>query len=354
MPDSNACACVSCRTEVAPGLLTCPGCHRLVHAERLKDLAAKADHARGAGDVRSALVAWREALELLPQGSRQYDVVSERISELGRAVDQAPAPAAPTEEAAAFAPDDHAGGWHRKAGWAGLGTAGLFLWKFKFAAIFLVTKAKFLLLGLTKASTFLSMLASVGVYWAAFGWWFALGLVASIYVHEMGHVYALNRYGVKASAPMFIPGFGAVIRLKQNLTDPRQDARVGLAGPVWGLGTALAFFGAALAFRSPAMAAIAQFGAVINLFNLIPIWQLDGGRAWRTLGRSQRWLATAAIALAWSLTEHPFLVFLILGALFRNLSERAPAEPDRAALVEYVGLVGALSAMTMIPVDMAM
>jgi len=68
-------------------------------------------------------------------------------------------------------------------------------------------KGKLLLLGLTKSTTLFTMLLSMGVYWTAWGWRFALGLVLSIYVHEMGHVAALQRYGIKATAPMFIPGF---------------------------------------------------------------------------------------------------------------------------------------------------
>src|SRR2546430_4861243 len=78
------------------------------------------------------------------------------------------------------------------------------------------------------------MLLSAGVYWTIWGWKFALGVVLSIYVHEMGHVQALQRYGIKATAPMFIPGVGAVVRLKQYPADRREDARVGLAGPLWG------------------------------------------------------------------------------------------------------------------------
>src|SRR5213076_3474994 len=91
------------------------------------------------------------------------------------------------------------------------------------------------LLGLTKAITFVSMLLSAGVYWTIWGWKFAVGVVLSIYVHETGHTQALQRYGIQATAPMFIPGIGAVIRLKQYPTDAREDARVGLAGPLWGL-----------------------------------------------------------------------------------------------------------------------
>jgi Zn-dependent protease len=341
--------CASCGTELAPGLLTCPGCHRLVHAERLKELAAAADHSERQGDPRAALAAWQEAQELLPENSRQFTIVSERISALGREVERMPSVPAPAASSG-VTPEGQHPHWSGRAGVAGLGAIGLAIWKFKFAAVFLLTKAKFLLMGLTKASTLLSMLATVGVYWAVFGWWFALGLVVSVYIHEMGHVYVLNRYGIKASAPMFIPGFGAMIRVRQRLTDARQDARCGLAGPIWGLAAALAFLAGSLLFQSPAMAAIAQFGAVINLFNLIPIYPLDGGRAFVALTRSQRWLATAAIALSWSLTEEAFLVLLMIAAVFRNLTDRGPTEPDRGALVQYVVLIAALSAMTLIPV----
>ena len=123
---------------------------------------------------------------------------------------------------------------------AALGPAGLLIWKFKFLVVALLTKGKFLLLGLTKAGTLASMFASVGLYWTQWGLWFALGLVLSIYVHEMGHVAAIRRYGIAATAPMFIPGFGALIRLKQAPVTPRENARIGLAGPVWGLGAAVA------------------------------------------------------------------------------------------------------------------
>ena len=68
--------------------------------------------------------------------------------------------------------------------------------------LLLLTKGKFLLLGLTKMGTLLTMLASLGVYWAMYGWAFALGLIVSIYIHEMGHVAAIRRYGFPASAPM--------------------------------------------------------------------------------------------------------------------------------------------------------
>jgi Zn-dependent protease len=355
---SDAIVCGTCGTEVAPGLLACPGCHKLVHGDHLKELASAADASQRAGDLTASLVAWREALELLPQGSKQYSAVAERIAEVGRLVEQngpsiavataqssgpRPARAAANGSATSRAigqepPGSKPAG--SRAGLAGLG-AGL---------LFLLTKGKFLLLGLTKASTFLSMIGAAGVYWTVFGWPLAIGLVLSIYVHEMGHVFVLARYGISASAPLFVPGLGAVIMARQVITDPRQDARVGLAGPVWGFATALACFAAGLALEFPLLLAIAKLGAFINLFNLLPVWSLDGGRAFRSLTKSQRLLATAATALMWSLTQDPLLFLLTAVGAWRSLAQRGALYPDRGTLVTYVALMAALSALTLLPV----
>lgn len=78
-----------------------------------------------------------------------------------------------------------------------------------------------------------------GVFWSLYGWPLALGLAVSIYIHEMGHLAMLRQPGIEASAPMFIPGIGALVLLKQHVDDALADAKIGLAGPVWGLGAGL-------------------------------------------------------------------------------------------------------------------
>src|SRR2546422_10258388 len=102
----------------------------------------------------------------------------------------------------------------------------------------------------------------------------------------MGHVQALQRYGIKATAPMFIPGVGAVVRLKQYPASPREDARVGLAGPLWGLGAAAAAHAAYIGTGGGVWAAIAHFCARGNLFKPVPRLQLDGGGGFPALPRS--------------------------------------------------------------------
>ena len=236
-----------------------------------------------------ALASWRHAAELLPQDTRQYTIIAGHIARLGRLAEKQPSPggrsaASQATPARQASPSRWSGGVISGM----IGTVALAVWKFKFLAVALATKGKLLLLGLTKASTFFTMFASLGLYWTVFGGWLAVGLVLSIYVHEMGHVFALMRYGVKASAPLFIPGLGAVVLLKQSLVDPKQDARVGLAGPIWGTAAALFCAGVYQLTGVPIWAAIAQLGAFINLFNLLPFWQLDGGRAFRSLNKAQR------------------------------------------------------------------
>src|ERR1041384_8605477 len=83
----------------------------------------------------------------------------------------------------------------------------------------ILAKFKFLLLGLFKLKTLFSMLVFFGFSWDRWGWPYALGIVLSIYIHEMGHVAALKHYGIEASAPVFIPFVGALIRVKQHITD---------------------------------------------------------------------------------------------------------------------------------------
>ena len=155
---------------------------------------------------------------------------------------------------------------------------------------------------------------------------------------------------MNATAPMFIPGLGALIRMKQHPASPREDARVGLAGPLWGLGAALAAFAIYELTRAPIWAAIARVGAWINLFNLLPIPPLDGGRGFRSLSRGQRLIVVAVMAGMWAVTKEGLLVFLAIVAGWRALSERTTVEPDPKGLLHYTALVITLSAMCMIPV----
>jgi Zn-dependent protease len=332
--------CPACGAAVGP-LLSCPRCLRLVHSQTLNRLAAEAYQNEAALNPTEALRLWREALDLLPPDSQQHAKVREKVAALSREVDSLPAGAT---------------GHHKpQASTAGKGAAAaggiaLLFWKFKFILVLILTKAKFLILGVTKAGTFFSMILSLGVYWAAFGWAFALGLVLSIYVHEMGHVAALRRFGFKTSLPMFIPGLGAVIRLRQHPIDPREDARIGLAGPIWGAFAAAAAYGLGLWLHQPMLLASARVGAWINLFNLLPVWQLDGSRGFRALSRAQAWFIVLVMAGMCLATGEGLLVLICIVAIMRAAAIAPSAAADRVAFVQFAGLVIVLSLMSRIPI----
>ncbi|HEU4556858.1 MAG TPA: hypothetical protein VFS20_03375 [Longimicrobium sp.] len=325
--------CEGCGAQIAPGLLSCPGCARLVHATELRRLAADAEAATAAGDGPRALELWQQAMQLLPPDAGQRAAISERIAALGPLAAVKPA-------------KEHGKGAAGKFGM--LGVALAFLLKGKTIIIFVLSKAKLLLFGLTKLST----LASMGPYlvwmWAAYGWGLGAGILISIYIHEMGHVSALRFYGIPAGAPVFIPGIGALIRLKQHPPNERVDARIGLAGPIWGLGAAAAAYGVYLATGVPVWAAIARIGGWINLFNLTPVWQLDGGRAFHSLSRRQRVAALGAVLVAFALTRNP-LLFLLMGFAVYQIFRPAPDRDDHGSLATYAALVLVLAAFELLP-----
>ena len=129
---------------------------------------------------------------------------------------------------------------------------------------------------LTTAGTALVSVAAYSLFW---GWPFAAGFVVLLFVHEMGHVIQLRREGIKASAPMFIPFLGAAIFSKSLGDNALAEARVGLAGPILGsLGAAAVAVAGALT-GSSLLLALAYLGFLLNLFNLLPVVPLDGGRA---------------------------------------------------------------------------
>jgi Zn-dependent protease len=141
--------------------------------------------------------------------------------------------------------------------------------------------AKFggLLLKLKYVGLVLSMFVSIVAYSLLFGWSFAVGIVLLVLVHEMGHVIELRRQGVPASAPLFIPFMGAFVNMKAAPRSAFQEALSGLAGPLVGTAASAVVAFWANAAGSKFLMALAFFGFFVNLFNLLPVLPLDGGRA---------------------------------------------------------------------------
>ena len=218
---------------------------------------------------------------------------------------------------------------HPEPGWRSLARK---LWAPILAVGLLLAKFKFVLLALFKFKLFTtsaSMLVSIGAYALIWGWKFGVGLVLLLLVHELGHVFELRRQGVPASAPLFIPFLGAFVGMKQLPDDAWKEAQVALAGPILGSIGAAAVWVAGEALDSEFLIALAYVGFFLNLFNLLPIVPLDGGRAMAAL-HPAFWLVGLIGLLGLTiLRPNPILlVVLVLGGLelWRRWQERDTPE----------------------------
>jgi Zn-dependent protease len=314
-------SCARCGTELSDAALVCPVCSTLVHRDRLRVLAEQAVAAASGGDQASARTLWQEARDLLPPHSQQHAQIGSRLAELGEE---------PATTATASGDGEQRGVWRRAA--AAAAALGFLA----------MGKVKFLLLGLGKLSTFSSMFGFIAVYWSIYGWPLAAGLAGSIYVHEMGHVSVLRRLGIRADAPLFIPGVGALVMLKEHVTDPITNARIGLAGPMWGLGAAVAAWAVHVTTEAPIWRAIAELTGFMNLFNLIPIWQLDGSRGFDALSGSERVSMLGVIGLTLAVTDLGLLWIVGAVALYRTVaSQPGPGHPP--TFFTFAALVATLS-----------
>lgn len=219
---------------------------------------------------------------------------------------------------------------------------------------FLIVKFGGLLLKLKVVTTGASMFVSVAAYAWFWGLPFAIGFVLLIFVHELGHVLELRRQGIPASAPLFIPFLGAVIGMKQLPDDAWKEARVALAGPILGSVGAAACWIAGEATGSELLVGLAFIGFFLNLFNLIPIVPLDGGRAAGAL-HPVFWFVGLLMMLALVvLRPNPILILIVIVGgmdLWRRWRERGENEryydlPVRQRVtvgIVYLGLVAVLA-----------
>jgi len=233
-----------------------------------------------------------------------------------------------------------------------LAAAGLVLLKFG-------AKLKGLLLLLPKLkilTTSGTMLVSVAAYALIWGWRFAVGFVLLLLVHELGHVLQLRREGIKAGPPMFIPFLGALVAMKELPKNAAAEARVGLAGPVLGSLAALVPLGLYAISGEELFKALAFVGFFLNLFNLLPVLPLDGGRAMAALSPWMWFVGYGLLVVATIVFPNPvMLLILLVGGLETWRRWRARKSPEarefhrvrpavRAAVAAtYLGLAIALA-----------
>jgi Zn-dependent protease len=218
-------------------------------------------------------------------------------------------------------------------------------------AVLLLPKLKLL----TTAGTALVSVAAYSLFW---GWTFALGFVVLLFIHEMGHVLQLRREGIKASAPMFIPFMGALITAKSLGENALAEARVGLAGPILGTLGAGACLAIGEATNSDMFRALAYVGFFLNLFNLLPVVPLDGGRAMAAMAPWMWFLGFGALVAMVFVFPNPILLIIVLfGGLetWRRWKQRKTRSLEQAAYYRvsprnrllvaavYIGLIALLA-----------
>jgi len=225
--------------------------------------------------------------------------------------------------------------------------SALFFMAFKY-----LSELKFLLPILKTGGT---MILSVAAYAMAWGWRYAVGFVLLIFVHECGHLLVAKRCGLKVGAPMFIPFVGALITLKEAPKNAWIEAQVGIGGPILGTLGAIVCEAIYLLTGNSLFQALAYTGFLINLFNLVPIGFLDGGRIVTALS-PWLWLAGFVIMAGFTYLHVNFLLLMILAlslprlfSLFKKKSaeERRYFEvpPNKRMIMAalYFGLVAFLA-----------
>jgi Zn-dependent protease len=190
--------------------------------------------------------------------------------------------------------------------------------------------ALFFLLKFGAIKTLLTLLISFGAYAIFFGGpLIAAGLVLMILIHEMGHVVEIRRQGMQASAPLFIPFFGAAIFQRQHPTDALKQAQIGIAGPLAGTVGATVAFALYGTTHLTWLLFWAYLGFLINLFNLIPVGMLDGGWIMAVVSKWFQVLGLGALLLAvFFLGFSPIVLIIVLmgfpAVLERFRNDRLP------------------------------
>jgi len=207
----------------------------------------------------------------------------------------------------------------KKGLWAILGVLLALLAKFKFVLLLILGKLKFLLIILKLgkfASTLGSMFVMIFFYAQMFGWAYGLGFVLLIFAHEMGHYIVAKNVDIDVSGPVFIPFVGAFINMREQPKNALIEAKIAAGGPILGSLAALACVLFYMLTSNPLFLALAYSGFMINLFNLIPLHPLDGGRIVTAIS-PKIWFIGIPILLFVSIKFfNPILIlFLIMGCV---------------------------------------
>jgi Zn-dependent protease len=207
-------------------------------------------------------------------------------------------------------------------------------------------KAKYVIaaLKITKLSSLASMLLSSAAYGYIFGWPFGIGMVGLIFVHECGHAIAMHHHKIPFTPMVFVPFMGASIGMTEHPANAEIEAQVALAGPILGSCAALSLGLAGNLTDSQLLLALADWGYMINLFNLLPseylipslppsllhplllvVGTLDGGRV---LGAISPYfglvgLGAGAGIIYSGMVSNPLFYLIMMGGTYHTVSQFA-------------------------------
>ena len=282
--------------------LVCGQCGALLYADELKRLYQAYRKERAEENWERCVELIEKALRLLPENTTQRKQFEGALKECAhRFNNQAPAPS----ESSLSAPEESLFKRHkldefrgRAREYAGLSDAPpdqtsptIRSIAAETAVLFriILISSKALAIGLAKKKTLISLAIWIASLSLLLGWKRATAFGLMIYMHEMGHLLAIQYCGFSFAWPFFVPFVGAfVAHGKKLLKHPRTNAAVSLAGPLLGTMASLLVFAANAFSEVPKeILEIARLNALINLLNLMPIWILDGARLANTLNRGQ-------------------------------------------------------------------
>jgi Zn-dependent protease len=256
----------------------------------------------------------------------------------------APTPSSSSQQHSPTAPRQQR---RRREGAAGGILAGLFA--FLKYGLFLVKFGTF-------GPTLITMLIAIWFYTLFFGPAFAVGIVALILIHELGHFLVARWMGLPARLPIFIGPLGAVTNLRRAPADAGKSAIIALAGPAIGTIAALMCFMLA-GIADPGyfrylLLALAYFGCFLNLINLIPVGFLDGAKVADAIPKWMNVVGLLVVAAVVLFFGNPIgIIFLILGIFhtigrFRRTNQQA--DPAQLAASRRLGLGAAYIAILLV------
>lgn len=202
---------------------------------------------------------------------------------------------------------------------AAAGVLFALLGKFKALIVLLFAESKAIISAAQLGGLFTTIASMAVMVWAHamfFGFAYALGFVLLIFFHEMGHYLVAKDEKLNVSGPVFIPFVGAIINMKETPRSVSVEAKVALGGPVLGSLASVGMYLLYLKAGNPLFLSLAYIGGLINLFNLIPVRPLDGGRIVAAVSPLIWVVGIVLLGAVYLMTFSPLILMIgVIGAL---------------------------------------